>query len=331
MAIKITGIGSYVPDKVLTNQDLEKMVDTSDEWITTRTGIQVRHISEPEVPTSDLALEAAKRAMEMAGITAEQLDLISVATVTGDYHFPSTACVLQDKLGATPRCACYDLQAACSGLLYSNEVATSMLKHRKHAKYALVIGAEKLSGIVDWTDRSTCVLFGDGASALVLEKDETDTGDDTLLTTVLGAKGGNAQILKIAAGGSVLPASHETIDNKQHYIQMGGPEVFKLAVTAMANASREALEEFNLSVDQIRWIIPHQANKRIIDAVASRLGATQEQVYVNVHRYGNTSAASIGICLDEIVRGGMIKPGDYVLLTSFGAGMTWGASLLRWK
>ncbi|MBR2427557.1 MAG: ketoacyl-ACP synthase III [Lentisphaeria bacterium] len=331
MAVKIAGIGSYVPEKILTNFDLEKMVDTSDEWITSRTGIRVRHISEPEVPTSDLALNAAKRAMEMAGITAEQLDIISVATITGDYHFPSTACVLQDKLGATSNCACYDLQAACSGLIYSNDVATAMLKHRKHAKYALVVGAEKLSGVVDWTDRSTCVLFGDGASALVLVKDDDDQGDDTLLTTVLGAKGGNAQILKIPAGGSVLPASHETIDNKQHFIQMGGPEVFKLAVTAMASASKAALAEFNLTVDQLRWVIPHQANKRIIDAVCSRLGATEEQVYVNVDRYGNTSAASIGICLDEIVRGGMIKPGDYVLLTSFGAGMTWGAALLRWK
>lgn len=331
MAVKIAGIGSYVPDRILTNFDLEKMVDTSDEWITTRTGIQERHISEPDVPTSDLALPAALRAMEMAGITAEQLDIISVATVTGDYHFPSTACVLQEKLGATSRCACYDLQAACSGLIYSNDVATAMLKHRKNAKYALVVGAEKLSGIVDWTDRSTCVLFGDGASALVLEKDEEDHGDDTLLTTVLGARGGNAQILKIAAGGSVLPPSHETIDNKQHFIQMGGPEVFKLAVTAMTSASKEALAEFGLTIDQIRWVIPHQANKRIIDAVGSRLGASEEQVYVNVHRYGNTSAASIGICLDEIVRGGMIKPGDYVLLTSFGAGMTWGSALLRWK
>lgn len=329
MAVKIAGTGFYVPEKILTNADLEKMVDTSDEWITTRTGIKERHISEPEVPTSELALQAGLRAMEMAGVTADQLDLLSVATVSGDYQFPSTSCVLHKKLGASPKCACYDLQAACSGLLYSLEVASSMLKNRKHARYALVIGAEKLSGMVDWSDRSTCVLFGDAASAVLLEKDDSD-GPDCIQISVLGADGTHGQILKIPAGGSAMPLSHETIDQKLHSIRMGGPEVFKLAVTAMSNASKEALRECDLTVEQLRWVIPHQANKRIIDAIATRLGVKDEQLYVNVHRYGNTSAASIGICLDEIVRSGQIKPGEYMLLTSFGAGMTWGATILRW-
>ncbi len=329
MAVKIIATGSYTPPKVLTNQDLEKIVETSDEWIMTRTGIRERHIAEPEVPTSDLACEAAKQALAMAGVEPEELDILSVASITTDYRFPSTSCILQRKLRTTSRCICYDVQAACSGLLYSLDIATAMLKYRKGAKYALVIGAEKISSIVDWSDRSTCVLFGDAASALLLEKDDSDE-PDTLLDSILAADGTHAGILSVPAGGSAMPCTHDTLDQHLHFIKMGGKEVFKLAVTAMSGASEELLQRNNIPVEKLRWIIPHQANKRILDAVGKRLNAADGQVYVNLDRVGNTSAASIGICLDELVRSGQIQKGDYVLLTAFGAGMTWASSLLRW-
>lgn len=330
MGVRIIGTGSYAPERILTNQDLERMVETSDEWIQTRTGIRERHIAEKSTPVSDLALEAARRALDSAGISPSQLDILSVASVTPDYTFPSTSCVLQSKLGVPVTCACYDVQAACSGLIYSLQIAVSMLKCRKNARYALVLGAEKLSSVVDWTDRSTCVLFGDAASALLLENDWTDDSPDMLLSCVLGADGSHSAKLCIPAGGSAMPASRETVDERLHFIRMGGQEVFRLAVNAMTSASRTALQDAGLSVDQIRWIIPHQANKRIMDAVATRLEAKPEQVFVNVDRYGNTSSASIGICLDEIVREGRIRKGDALLLTAFGAGMTWGAAVIRW-
>ena len=329
MAIRITGTGSYAPGRILTNQDLEKMVETSDEWITTRTGIRERHISEKNVPTSELAREAALRALDASGVRPDQISLLSVASVTPDSVLPSTACILQNKLGIPSSCACYDIQAACSGLLYSLEIAVSMLRARKNARYALIVGAEKLSSIVDWTDRSTCVLFGDAASALLLEKDDSDE-PDMLLSSVLGADGTHSQLLRIPAGGSALPASQQTVDGHLHYLKMEGQEVFKLAVNAMTQASHDAMVQAGLTAGQFRWIIPHQANKRIIDAVARRLGASADQVYVNVDRYGNTSSASIGICLDELVRGGKIARGDCLLLTAFGAGMTWGAATIRW-
>lgn len=328
MAVKIIGTGSYAPDRILTNQDLEKMVETSDEWITSRTGIKERHIAEDGVPTSELAYHASLRALEAAGLEADQLDIISVASITPDYHFPSTSSVLQRRLGTTSSCSCYDVQAACSGLLYSMVIATAMLKYRKQ-RYALVLGAEKISSIVDWSDRSTCVLFGDAASAVILENDGSPE-PDCILSAVLGADGTHADILQVPGGGSAIPPTHESIDRHLHYIKMGGPEVFKLAVTAMTNASLEALRQTGLTVDQVRWIIPHQANKRIIDAVSRRLEAGPEQVYINLDRYGNTSAASIGICLDELARAGKIEHGDHVLLTAFGAGMTWASLLIRW-
>ena len=328
MGITIRGTGKYVPEKILTNADLEKMVETSDEWITTRTGIQERHLAAADVATSDLAYEAAKRALEMAGIQPEELDLITVATVTPDMGFPNTAALVQKKLKAS-KCVCFDLEAACSGLLYSIEVAHSLLAANKKYRKALVIGAEKLSSIVDWTDRGTCVLFGDGAAALVLESSDEIEGD-FYIAAKLAADGNYDNILRLPAGGSAMPASHETVDQHMHCIKMSGQETFKLAVNAMVSACKEVLEISGVAPENVAWIIPHQANHRIISAVAQRLTISDERVYSNIERYGNTSSASIGICLDELNRAGKIKKGDIVLLTAFGGGLTWGAELIRW-
>lgn len=328
MGIVIKGTGMYVPERVLTNADLEKMVETSDEWITTRTGIKERHIADAATTTSMLACKAAEKALAMAGVSPQELDLITVATVTPDKMFPNTAALVQRELGART-CPCFDLEAACSGLLYSLEVVHSILKANKNYRKALVIGAEKLSSIVDWTDRSTCVLFGDGAAALVLERDDS-SDNDFYIAGKLAADGNYGDILHLPAGGSAMPASHETVDGRLHYIKMGGQETFKLAVTEMTNASKEVLADAGVSPDQIAWVIPHQANHRIISAVAQRLAVPDDRVYVNIFRYGNTSSASIGICLDELNRAGKLKRGDYILLTAFGGGLTWGAQLIRW-
>ena len=328
MGIVIKGTGMYVPERVLTNADLEKMVETSDEWITTRTGIKERHIADAATTTSMLACKAAEKALAMAGVSPQELDLITVATVTPDKMFPNTAALVQRELGART-CPCFDLEAACSGLLYSLEVVHSILKAHKNYRKALVIGAEKLSSIVDWTDRSTCVLFGDGAAALVLERDDS-SDNDFYVAGKLAADGNYGDILHLPAGGSAMPASHETVDGRLHYIKMGGQETFKLAVTGMTNASKEVLADAGVSPDQIAWVIPHQANHRIISAVAQRLAVPDDRVYVNIFRYGNTSSASIGICLDELNRAGKLKRGDYILLTAFGGGLTWGAQLIRW-
>lgn len=328
MGITIRGTGRYVPEKILTNADLEKMVETSNEWITTRTGIQERHIASADIATSDLACEAAKQALEMAGIKPEELDLITVATVTPDMGFPNTAALVQKKLKAS-KCVCFDLEAACSGLLYSIEVAHSLLLANKKYRKALVIGAEKLSSIVDWSDRSTCVLFGDGAAALVLESSDEIEGD-FYIAAKLAADGNYDNILRLPAGGSAMPASHETVDQHLHCIKMAGQETFKLAVNAMVSACKEVLELSGVAPEEVAWIIPHQANHRIISAVAQRLTISDDRVYSNIQRYGNTSSASIGICLDELNRSGKIKKGDVVLLTAFGGGLTWGAELLRW-
>ena len=264
----------------------------------------------------------------MAGVEPGELDLITVATVTPDKMFPNTAALVQRKLGAG-NCPCFDLEAACSGLLYSLEVAHSILSAKKNYKKALVIGAEKLSSIVDWTDRSTCVLFGDGAAALVLERDDS-VGQDFYVAGKLAADGNYGDILHLPAGGSAMPASHESVDGKCHFIKMGGQETFKLAVTGMTNASKQVLAEAGVAPEQVSWVIPHQANHRIISAVAQRLAVPEDRVYVNIFRYGNTSSASIGICLDELNRAGKLKRGDYVLLTAFGGGLTWGTQLIRW-
>jgi 3-oxoacyl-[acyl-carrier-protein] synthase-3 len=321
----ITGVGSYLPAKVLTNADLEKMVDTSDEWITTRTGIQERRVAAKNEFTSDMAVKAAQRAMKMAGVTAEQLDLIIVATITPDMPFPATACLVQHKLGAR-RAAAFDLEAACSGFIYGLEIGQQFIMSRTYDT-VLVIGAEKLSSIVDWQDRNTCVLFGDGAGAAVLQNRPNAHG---LLTAVMGADGEKANLLYMPGGGSRCPATQETVQAKRHYLQMEGRETFKNAVQAMCTAAREALNRCELDITKVKCIIPHQANRRIIDAVGERLGATPEQLFINVNRYGNTSAASVAIALDEAVASGKVQRGDLVLLVVFGAGLTWGAAVIEW-
>ena len=321
----ITGVGSYVPARILTNADLEKMVDTSDEWITSRTGIKERRQAAKNEFTSDMAVKAAQRAMKMAGVTAEQIDLIIVATITPDMPFPATACLVQQKLGAR-RVAAFDLEAACSGFIYGLEIGQQFIMSRTYDT-VLVIGAEKLSSIVNWQDRNTCVLFGDGAGAAVLQNRLDSHG---LLTAVMGADGGKANLLFMPGGGSRCPATADSVAGKLHYLQMEGRETFKNAVQAMCTAAQEALRRCELDISKIKCIIPHQANRRIIDAVGERLGATPGQLFVNVNRYGNTSAASVAIALDEAVTSGKIRRGDLVLLIVFGAGLTWGAAVIEW-
>jgi 3-oxoacyl-[acyl-carrier-protein] synthase-3 len=321
----IAGVGSYVPAKTLTNADLEKMVETSDEWITTRTGIKARHIAAEDEFTSDLGAKAARRAMEKVGITADQLDLIIVATITPDMPFPSTACLIQQKLGAK-RAAAFDLEAACSGFIYALEIGQQFIMSRTYDT-VLVIGAEKLSSITDWTDRNTCVLFGDGAGAAILQSRPSSHG---LLTAVMGADGEKADLLFMPAGGSRRPACVDSVNNRLHFLRMEGKETFKNAVQAMETAAREALKRCELDITQIKCIIPHQANLRIIDAVGERLGAKPEQLFINLDKYGNTSAASVAIALDEAVESGRIQRGDLILLVVFGAGLTWGAAVIEW-
>jgi 3-oxoacyl-[acyl-carrier-protein] synthase-3 len=321
----ITGVGSYVPEKILTNADLEKMVDTSDEWITTRTGIKERRISEKDEFTSDMAAKAAQRAMKMAGVTASQIDLIIVATITPDMPFPATACFVQHKIGAK-HAAAFDLEAACSGFIYGLEIGHQFIMSRTYDT-VLVIGAEKLSAITDWKDRNTCVLFGDGAGAAVLQNRENSHG---LLTAVMGADGGKANLLFMPAGGSRCPATKDSVDARMHFLRMEGKETFKNAVQAMCSAAQEVLRRCEVDITRIKCVIPHQANRRIIDAVGERLGATPEQMFINVDRYGNTSAASVAIALDEAVTSGKIQRGDLILLVVFGAGLTWGAAVIEW-
>ncbi|MCS7091334.1 MAG: beta-ketoacyl-ACP synthase III [Verrucomicrobiota bacterium] len=321
----ITGVGSYVPARVLRNADLERMVDTTDQWITTRTGIKERRLAAENEFTSDLATEAARRALQHAGVPPEAVDLIIVCTITPDMPFPATACLVQARLGAT-RAAAFDLEAACSGFLYGLEVGQQFVISRTYDT-VLVIGAEKLSSIIDWKDRNTCVLFGDGAGAVVLQHRPHSHG---LLTTVMGADGTRADALCMPGGGSRCPASTVSVAARLHYLRMDGRETFKNAVTAMHRAAEEALKRCGLRVEDLRCIIPHQANRRIIDAVAERLGARPDQVFVNVDRYGNTSAASVVIALDEAVKSGRIRKGDYVMLVAFGAGLTWAAAVLEW-
>lgn len=329
MSIRIAGTGMYVPERVLTNADLERMVDTSDEWIKTRTGIEARHIAKENETTSDMAYQAGLRAIESAGITGDMIDVIIVATATPDHVFPNTATLLQNRFGAK-NAFCFDISTACTGLISSLELAYSLLEAKRKYRYALVFGAEKLSCITNWSDRNTCVLFGDGAGCVLLEK--KDDGDDSssLLASALHADGQYGNILKMPAGGSAMPACHKSVDEKLHTIHMEGKETFKLAVGAMLGACEEVIESAGVSASDIALVIPHQANIRIIQAVAKRLEVPGERVYCNIARFGNTSAASIGICLDEAVRAGKIKRGDLILLTSFGGGLTWGAVLIRY-
>ncbi len=321
----IAGVGSYVPARVLTNSELEKMVSTSDEWITTRTGIKERRIAAKDEFTSDLATRAALRAMAVAGVTAEQLDLIVVATITPDMPFPSTSALVQRNLGAR-RAAAFDIEAACSGFIYGLEVAQQFIMSRTYDT-VLVIGAEKLSSIVDWQDRNTCVLFGDGAGAAVLRNRANSHG---LLTAVMGTDGTKADLLFMAGGGSRCPATAESVAARQHYLRMEGKETFKSAVQAMQTAAQEALRRCDIDISRIKCIVPHQANLRIIQAVGERLGAKPEQLFINLHKYGNTSAASVAIALDEAVQSGRVQKGDLVLLVVFGAGLTWGAAVIEW-
>jgi 3-oxoacyl-[acyl-carrier-protein] synthase-3 len=324
-AAGILATGRYVPEKVLTNADLEKMVDTSDEWIVTRTGIKERRIAREDETSSDMALAAARQALDKAGIAAEQLDLIIIATVTPDMFFPSTACIVQEKLGAK-RAAAFDLSAACSGFLYGTSVAAQFIANGLY-RYALVIGVESLSKIVDWTDRSTCVLFGDGAGAAVMGPVEDGKG---FLSFDLGADGSGAELLKLEAGGSRIPVSKVKPGSPQNYIHMAGGEVFKFAVRAMNNASDQALLKAGITKEDVDFLVPHQANLRIIDSAVKRFGLPYDKVVVNLNRYGNMSSASIPVALDEAVSEGRIKEGDTLVLVGFGGGLTWGASVLKW-
>ena len=321
----ITGVGSYLPAKILTNAHLEKMVDTSDEWITTRTGIKSRRQAAKDEFTSDMAAHAAQRAMKKAGVTADQIDLIIVATITPDMPFPATACIVQQKIGAR-RAAAFDVEAACSGFIYALEIGQQFIMSRT-LDTVLVIGAEKLSSITDWTDRNTCVLFGDGAGAAILQ---SRPGSHGLLTAVMGADGAKSNLIHMPGGGSRCPASVDSVAAKLHYLRMDGRETFKSAVQAMYHAAQEALRRCELDISEIKCVIPHQANRRIIDVVGERLGATPEQLFVNLDKYGNTSAASVAIALDEAVTSGKISRGDLILLVVFGSGLTWGAAVIEW-
>jgi 3-oxoacyl-[acyl-carrier-protein] synthase III len=321
----VVAVGSYVPERVLTNADLEKLVDTNDEWIVSRTGIRERRIAAQDEYTSDMAAKAALLAMKRGNIKPEQIDLIIVATITPDMPFPATACLVQQKIGAR-RTAAFDMEAACSGFIYALEIGQQFVMSHTY-ETVLVIGAEKLSSIINWRDRNTCVLFGDGAGAAILQN---LPGSHGLLTACMGADGSKADLLSLPGGGSRCPATPESLADGLHFLRMDGKETFKNAVNAMYDAAQEALRRCEVDITQIKCIIPHQANRRIIDAVGDRLGAKPEQVFINLHKYGNTSAASVAIALDEAVSSGIIQRGDLVLLLVFGAGLTWGAAVIEW-
>jgi len=321
----IAGTGSYVPDRVLSNADLEQMVDTTDEWIMTRTGIRERRIAAENQATSDLAAIAAKRAIENAKLTPTDIDLVIVATITPDMQFPSTACLVQEKIGAK-NAASFDIGAACSGFVYGLELACMFIQSGKY-KHVLIIGAEKLSSIVDWTDRSTCILFGDGAGAAVLK---ADNGEHSLVTSYIASDGAAADLLMVPAGGSKIPATVDSVQNKLHFLKMEGREVFKYAVTTMEKATEEALVRSGLKDTDITWLITHQANLRIINAIAKRLDLPGEKVYKNVDKYGNMSSASAAVGLDEMARSGRLKKGDIILMVVFGSGLTWASCVIKW-
>ncbi|MCK9604345.1 MAG: ketoacyl-ACP synthase III [Candidatus Omnitrophica bacterium] len=322
--IGIIGLGEYLPKKILTNADLEKMVDTSDEWIITRTGIKERRLAAKNEVTSDMALKAAKQALDNAGLKAADLDLIIVATITGDMPFPAVACILQNALGAKAA-VCFDISAACAGFVYAIAVAQQFIARGTY-KNALVVGAETLSSITDWQDRNTCVLFGDGAGAVVLS--EVKSGG--ILSTHMGSDGSKAGLLMMPGGGSRNPASKETLEKRMHYLKMQGNEIFKLAVTIMAEAAQVALKKAGLECQDIDLVIPHQANIRIIMAMAKKLKLPKEKIYLNIEKYGNMSSASTATALCEAAKSGRIKKGDIVLLDAFGAGLVWGACVIKW-
>jgi 3-oxoacyl-[acyl-carrier-protein] synthase-3 len=323
----ITGTGAYAPSKVLTNKDFEKMVDTSDEWIFSRTGIKERHIINDGETNSDLCLQASRNALEMANVSPEELDMIIIGTVTPDYLLPSTATILQWKLDA-PNAAAFDVVAACAGFLHGLSIAKGFI-HSGNFKKILVVGSEVLSKITNYKDRSTCVLFGDGAGAVVVEA--MDGSDQTgVLSSYLKADGTKTELLWIPAGGTAHPLNEETVDSNERYIYMAGNEIYKLAVRAMCDAAIKSIEKAGITTNDVAWLIPHQANIRIIEGVAKRLQIPSEKVYLNIDKYGNTSAASVPIALDEANRKGLLKKGDYILMVAFGGGLTWGATLIRW-
>ena len=323
--VSIIGTGSYVPEKILTNADLSRMVNTSDDWITTRTGIKERRIAAKDETTSDMAAKAALKAIGQAKISPKEINLILVATATPDMLFPATACFVQKKIGAT-NAACLDVSAACAGFLFALEIAQQFITSHTHDT-VLVIGAEKLTSITNWTDRNTCVLFGDGAGAAVLRH---RGGAHGVISTHIGSDGEYADILFMPGGGSRCPITRENVDLNLQTIHMIGKEVYKQAVTAMLNAAKKVLDQAGLSIEDISCVIPHQANVRIIEAIADRLGISRDKMFVNLDRYGNTSAAAVAIALDEANRTGRIKPGDYVLMVVFGGGLTWASTILEW-
>ena len=323
--VSIVGTGSYTPDKRLTNADLSRMVDTSDEWITTRTGIKERRIAAKDELTSDMATKAALQALAQAKVKPEDVDLILVATATPDMLFPATACFVQKKIGAK-KAACLDVSAACAGFLFGIEIAQQFITSHTYDT-VLVIGAEKLTSITNWTDRNTCVLFGDGAGAAVLRHRGSDHG---VISTHIGSDGQFTDILFMPGGGSRCPITRDNVDMNLATIHMTGKEVYKQAVTAMVKASRKVLADAGLTADDIACVIPHQANLRIIEAIADRLGISLDKFYVNLDRYGNTSAAAVAMALDEANRTGRIKPGDYVLMVVFGGGLSWASTVIEW-
>jgi 3-oxoacyl-[acyl-carrier-protein] synthase-3 len=325
LSASIVGTGSYVPERILSNADLEKIVETSDEWIVTRTGIRERRIAAESETTSDMAAKAAQAALENAGVAAEEVDMIIVATITPDMFFPSTACFVQTRIGAF-KAVCFDVSAACSGFLYALEIARQFIGTGA-MKTILVIGAEKLSTIVNWTDRNTCVLFGDGAGAAVLRHRPGSRG---ILSSVNGSDGRYAEILQIPGGGCKFPVTAENADQRLNTIQMNGKETYKQAVTAMLNAGQTALEQAGVPVENVACFIPHQANLRIIEAIASRMNVSMDRFMINLDRFGNTSAAAVAIALDEAARTGRMKRGDTILMVVFGGGLTWASTAVEW-
>ncbi len=323
---KVTGVGMYVPEKILDNKYFESIVDTNDEWIRTRTGIRERRVLEKGA-TSDLATEALKDLLKSTNTDAEELDVIIVATVTPDMFFPATAALVQRNIGATNAWG-FDLSAACSGFLFAMQTGVSLIESGRYKKVA-VVGADKMSSIVDYTDRNTCILFGDAAGAVLLEP--TNDMNEGWIDSILHIDGSGADSLHMLGGGSLNPASHETIDKKMHYIYQDGRAVFKVAVKGMADVSAEIMEKNNLTGDDVAYLVPHQANLRIIDATANRMGISSDKVMINIDKYGNTTAATIPLCLAEYSRDGKIKKGDKLILAAFGAGYTWGAAYLVWS
>jgi 3-oxoacyl-[acyl-carrier-protein] synthase-3 len=321
----ITGTGMSAPARVVKNTDLERIVDTSDEWIRTRTGIKERRIASPDEAVSKFAHEACKNAMEMAGVPPSDIDLIICATVTPDVPIPATACLLQHTLGCKDAAA-FDMQAGCSGFIYAQSVAKQFIVSGR-CRNVLVVGAELLSKFLDWTDRATCVIFADGAGAVVMSEGNLPRG---VLASAMHSDGSMSDFIWMEGGGSKHPASADTVAKGMHFIRMRGNETFKIAVRSIEDVSREVLEKAGLTPDDVTWFIPHQANQRIISAVGERLGIPAERCYVNIDMYGNTSAASIPIALDEAVRAGKVRRGDVILMAAFGAGLTWAASAVRW-